>query len=90
MTLSFPNRSRSFDETRRAIRFIGYDGMLEVPFLVDSAALAIPDPAEHTEASYLVAFDLAREAIHVAARKAYSRARRKIYFLSVADLPTAS
>ena len=33
MTLGFPNPSRSFDEVRNAVRFIGHDGMFEVPFL---------------------------------------------------------
>lgn len=89
MTLNFPNRSRSFDEARHAISFTGHDGMHEVPFLVEAAALAISDTAEDTEASSLVAFDQAREAIYAAARKAYSRTRRTIYFLSAADLPTA-
>ena len=38
MTLTFPNRSRSFDEARRCVRFVGYDGMFEVQYLVDSTA----------------------------------------------------
>ena len=40
MSLVFPNRSRSFDEARKAVRFLGYDGMFEVPFLVQAEALA--------------------------------------------------
>ena len=36
MTLDFPNRSRSFDEARNAVRFIGHDGMFEVPFFVEA------------------------------------------------------
>lgn len=40
MTLDFPNPSRSFDEARNAVRFIGHDGMFEVPFFIEAAALA--------------------------------------------------
>ncbi|MBB2672903.1 UNVERIFIED_ORG: hypothetical protein GGE44_002465 [Rhizobium esperanzae] len=39
MTLTFPNKSRSFDESRNAVRFSGYDGMFEVRFLVEANAL---------------------------------------------------
>jgi hypothetical protein len=35
VTLQFPNPSRSFDEMRKAIRFIGHDNMFEVPFFVE-------------------------------------------------------
>ena len=38
MTLAFPNPSRSFDEVRNAVRFIGHDGMFEVPFFIDADA----------------------------------------------------
>lgn len=61
MTLEFLNPSRSFDEVRNAIRFIGHDGMFEVPFFVEVEALA-RSPAElrSTEVSeemYLSTFD---------------------------------
>jgi hypothetical protein len=39
MTIIFPNASRSFDEERNGVRFIAYDGMFEVPFLVEAGAL---------------------------------------------------
>ena len=39
MTLAFPNPSRSFDEVRNAVRFIGHDGMFQVRFLVEAGAL---------------------------------------------------
>src|SRR5215208_1517466 len=34
VTLSFTNQSRSYDATRQAVRFWGYDGALEVSFFV--------------------------------------------------------
>jgi hypothetical protein len=39
MTLLFPNPSRSLDEKRNAVRFIGHDGMLELRFFVEAEAL---------------------------------------------------
>jgi hypothetical protein len=85
MTLEFPNRSRSFDEARDAVRFIGHDGMFEVPFFVETAALPRPVTTARSEADFLSAFDAARTSIHDVARKAYSRGRRPSYTLTAAD-----
>ena len=38
MTLNFPNPTRSYDEKRKAVRFVGHDGMFEVPFFIEAAA----------------------------------------------------
>ena len=38
-TLSFPNFSRSFDETRNRVRFWGYDSAIEISFFVEAAAV---------------------------------------------------
>ena len=46
MTLEFLNPSRSFDEVRNAIRFIGHDGMFEVPFFVEVEALDLKEGDE--------------------------------------------
>ena len=40
MALNFPNPSRSFDAARNGVRFTGHDGLFEVSFLVEAAALA--------------------------------------------------
>lgn len=85
MTLKFPNRSRSFDETRNAVRFIGHDGMFEVPFFIEAGALITQDGAKSSEADCLAAFDSARGSIHDVARKAYSHAHRTLYTLTAAD-----
>lgn len=85
MTLDFPNRSRSFDEERKAVRFIGYDGMFEVPFFVAASALARSGDRELVEADYLAAFDLAVRAIHDVAREAYSHGKRTTYTLTASD-----
>lgn len=75
MTLTFPNRSRSFDQVRKAVRFLGYDGMFEVPFLVQAEALGGLASSSMIEADCLAAFDAARNSIYDAARKAYTRGR---------------
>jgi hypothetical protein len=89
MSLDFPNRSRSFDQARNAIRFVGYDGMFEVPFFVEAAALVRAGKGsggtKASEAEYLAAFDAARSSIHDVAREAYSHGRRTSYTLTAAD-----
>jgi hypothetical protein len=39
MPLSFPNQSRWYDATRRAVRFWGHDTAMEVSFFVTEDAL---------------------------------------------------
>lgn len=84
MTLAFHNPSRSFDDVRGAVRFVGHDGMFEVRFFVEAEALAPGKPAL-TEAESLTAFDASRGSIHDAARKAYAHGRRDSYTLTAAD-----
>jgi hypothetical protein len=90
MTLAFPNPSRSFDRTRKAIRFTGYDGMFEVPFFVEIGALVKSTPetgmSDALEATSLSAFDASRASIHAAASKVYSGGRRTNYILTAADI----
>lgn len=86
MALTFPNRSRSYDESGRRIRFIGHDGMFEVPFLVEVDALSKAKSREPgSETEHLAAFDAARESVHNVAREAYSHGRKNIYILTPAD-----
>lgn len=89
MTLAFPNPSRSFDETRNAVRFIGHDGMFEVRFFIETGALvrseATLSPTGMPEARYLSAFDEFRTSILDVAQKAYSRDRRDSYTLTASD-----
>ena len=81
MSLSFPNRSRSYDASARRIRFSGYDGMFEVPFLVEADVF----PDAKSEAGYLAAFDAGRDAIQKVATRAYSYGGRRIYILTPND-----
>jgi hypothetical protein len=45
MALSFPNNSRSYDTTRRAVRFWGYDSAMETSFFVTEHALKRVQPS---------------------------------------------
>jgi hypothetical protein len=84
--LNFPNRSRVFDPTRRAVRFWGHDSAMEWSFFVTEDALKRLQPdAERDEAGLLLAFDSNRTAIYAAATKAYKRERKGSYELAEAD-----
>jgi Protein of unknown function (DUF1488) len=62
MTLNFPNQSRSFDSTRRAVRFWGYDTAMEASFFITEDALKQVQPdMRFDEAGLLNAFDTNRE-----------------------------
>jgi hypothetical protein len=84
--LNFPNPSRVFDQTRRAVRFWGHDRAMEWSFFVTEDALKQLQPSvERNEESLLLAFDTHRAAIQAAAMRAYERKRRGSYELAVAD-----
>jgi hypothetical protein len=86
MALTFPNRSRSYDEAGQRVRFVGHDGMFEIPFGVELDALATAkSPAPTAEADYLAAFDSALDNIHGVARKVYSHGRKNAYLLTRSD-----
>lgn len=81
MSLSFPNQSRSYEEAGKRIRFIGHDGMFEIPFFAGADLF----PGVLSEAGYLTAFDDARVSVYKAARRAYSAGRKPVYVLTRAD-----
>jgi hypothetical protein len=85
MTLAFVNPSRSFDDARKAVRFVGHDGMFEVPFFVEVGALARRGKTALTEAESLTAFDAELGSIHDVAREAYANGRRTSYTLTEVD-----
>lgn len=85
VTLSFPNRTRSFDEARNAVRFIGYDNLSEVVFFIEASALSKPVGGEFSQVECLRAFDDACGMIHDAARKVYSRKKATFYVLKTTD-----
>jgi hypothetical protein len=86
MALTFPNRSRSFDATRRAVRFWGYDSAMEASFYVTEDALKRVQPDMRLdEAGLLGAFDSNRELIYQTAVKVYGRGRKGSYNLTTTD-----
>ena len=86
MALSFPNLSRSFDATRRAVRFWGYDSAMEFSFFVTEDALkrVCPD-MRRDRAEILSAFDNHRDLICRTAAKVFARGRKGSYDLGPSD-----
>jgi hypothetical protein len=86
MALNFPNQSRFYDATRRAVRFWGYDSAMEASFFVNEDALKTIHPDTRLdEAGLLTAFDLNRDLIYLAAAKVYGRGLKGSYDLLPAD-----
>jgi hypothetical protein len=86
MALRFPNPSRSYDATRRAVRFWGHDSALEASFFVNEDALKRIQPdMRFDEAGVLRAFDLHRDLIYATATKVYGRGHKGSYDLISAD-----
>src|ERR1700731_3196592 len=87
LPLNFPNPTRSFDEMRNAVCFVGHDGIFEIRFFVEAGALADggAQGGRMSEAKCLSAFDRLRGSIHDVAREAYSNNHFNSYNLSAAD-----
>jgi hypothetical protein len=84
--LNFPNASRSYDATRRCIRFWGSDGAMEVSFFLEENALAkIAAAAPSGESFLLESFDQNRDRILQTARKVYKGRRKGSYVLVSSD-----
>jgi Protein of unknown function (DUF1488) len=84
--LNFPNQSRVFDQTRRAVRFWGYDSAMEWSFFINEDALKHIQPdMRRDEAGLLKAFDANRPLIYAAAMKAFTRSRKGSYELAATD-----
>ena len=82
MAISFPNHSRSYDPTRRAVRFWGHDSAMEASFFVSEEALKRIQPdMRFDEAGLLRAFDLNRALICATAAKVYMRGHKGSYDL---------
>ena len=86
-TVQFPNQSRSYDATRRAVHFWGHDRSMESSFFVTAAALKQMQPNVQSDAIGLLrAFDINRERIYAMAARVYARGRKGSYELIVADV----
>jgi Protein of unknown function (DUF1488) len=87
MAITFPNRSRSYDATRRAVRFWGYDQSMESSFFIMADALKQMQPNLRFDTiEILRAFNVNRERIYAAAAKVYARGRKGSYDLNVDDI----
>jgi hypothetical protein len=87
MAINFFNQSRSYDATRRAIRFWGYDRSMESSFFLTEDALKRIQPGLKADPTDLLrAFDINRDRIYAIAAKVYARGRRGSYELKVADV----
>ena len=83
---SFPNQSRAYDATRRAVRFWGNDSAMEASFFVTEDSLKRIQPDMRLdEAGLLGAFDLNRELIYATAAKVYRRGHKGSYDLLPGD-----
>jgi len=84
--IEFPNHSRSYDPTRRAVRFWGHDSAIEASFFINEDALKRIQPdARLDEPGFLNAFDSNRDLICAAAAKVYVRGSRGSYDLVAAN-----
>jgi len=84
--IDFPNHSRSYDPTRRAVRFWGYDSAIEASFFIAEDALRRIQPDAQRDASgFLSAFDSNRDLICAAAARIYVRGSRGSYDLVAAN-----
>jgi hypothetical protein len=86
MALNFPNDSRSYDATRRAVRFWGYDSAMESSFFLTEEAMKRVQPGVgQGEAAALRVFDTNRQLIYAAAAKVFTRGRKGSYDLMASD-----
>jgi len=84
--IDFPNHSRSYDRTRHAVRFWGYDSAMEASFFIEEDALTRIQPdAGPDEAGFLNAFDCNRDLICAAAARIYVRGAKGSYDLVAAN-----
>src|SRR6201993_4931577 len=86
LMIQFPNHSRSYDRTRRAVQFWGHDSAIEASFFISEEALKRIQPdVRSDEPGFLSAFDSNRDLICAAAAKAYVRGGRGSYDLVAAN-----
>lgn len=79
-TLRFPNQSRSFDDTKKRVRFWGYDNAIEISFFVEAGALLKLRPEmDGDEVGCLEAFDATRDQILTVADTLYKRGGKRSY-----------
>jgi hypothetical protein len=84
--IDFPNQSRSYDATRRAVRFWGSDSAIETSFFISEDALTRIQPGVSLdEPGFLSVFDANRDLICAAAARVYVRGKKGSYDLGAND-----
>ena len=84
--IDFPNQSRSYDATRRAVRFWGSDSAIETSFFINEDALTRIHPGVSLdESGFLRVFDANRDLICAAAANVYVRGKKGSYDLGAGD-----
>jgi hypothetical protein len=78
--IDFPKYSRSYDASRHAVRFWGYDSAIEASFFIDEDALARIQPGIRPDDSG--SFDANRDKICAGAARVYLRGSRGFYGLA--------
>jgi hypothetical protein len=77
MTINFPNAIRSYDSTRNAVHFWGYDQAMETSFYISAEALQRLTPgAGRDETALLAAFDRNCPRIRAAAARIYGSGKK--------------
>ncbi|MDH5447043.1 MAG: DUF1488 domain-containing protein [Gammaproteobacteria bacterium] len=80
MRLSFPNQTRSFDDSKNRVCFWGYDKTIEVTFFVEVDALKQLCPKLiEAETGYLQAFDTTRKKIEKVANNMYENNKQRAF-----------
>ncbi len=81
-----PNSSRSYDSTRRGVRFWGNDSSMDADFIVSEQALHhLQSGLQDDQADFLRAFDLHRERILEVASRVYRREHRGMHVVGAGD-----
>jgi Protein of unknown function (DUF1488) len=84
--IDFPNHSRSYDQTRRAVRFWASDSAIETSFFINEDALIKIQPGVSLdEPGFLSVFDANRDLICAAAARVYVRGSKGSYDLAAAN-----
>lgn len=85
--LNFSNESSSYDATRHAVHFWGYDGPREVSFFVSEDALRHLQPGTPADKTgLLVVFHVHRDRVLKAAARVYARGRKGSYDIALGDI----
>src|SRR5260370_39018050 len=80
MALSFPNQSRAYDATRRAVRFWGNDSAMEASlFVTEDSLKRIQPDIRFDEAGLLAAFALNRLLMYATAATVHRRVHKGSY-----------